>query len=300
MLDAPLGAARVNHVVATTTFAGGRGFHLSAAVASAGRPTLAIMPAMTGGPVDERLRASGVPYRAVPLPHQARTNVTVAHGGVATLFREPGNSVQPEAITAMVSAVMSSSPGADWVVLCGSLPPGAPHDLYRRMCQIAHGVGAKVALQTTGPALDLALSSDGDCAPDVLALNARQLGEVTSQDLNDTTGDTLVEIAAAHVQGLRDAGVRRVLLTLGAVGGIISGPHGSWYARSEAIPVATASGRGATALAGYLMAHEDGANDADALARAMQYGTARTLLEGSQTPTPEDADRVAVLISPLP
>lgn len=300
LLAAPLDPLGVNHVISSTTFGGGRGYHLAAAVNRAGREALAVMPALSGGPLEEHLRASGVPHRIVPVSHPARNNVTVSHGGITTLFREPGIPLEPESVSSIVSAVMAQSPGADWLALCGSLPPGAPLDLYRRLCRIAHGVGARVALQTTGPALGVALESDGDCRPDVLSLNARQLGEITGQRLNETTGDSLVEIATGHVQELRALGFQRVLLSLGEVGGIVSGPEGAWYARSEAVPAVTASGRGATALAGYLMARSDGGSDADALTRAMQYGTARAMLPGDATPGPDDADAVAVLTSALP
>ncbi|MFV0451044.1 MAG: 1-phosphofructokinase family hexose kinase [Propioniciclava sp.] len=299
LLAGPLEPNGVNHVVSSSVFPGGRGFHLSAALARAGHPTLAVMPAMVGGPLEERLRGSGVPHQIVPIARPVRTNVTVSHEGSATIVREPGTPLEPETITSMVSAMMANSPGASWVVLCGSLPPGAPHDLYSRLCQIAHGVGARVAVQSTGQTLETAVAAEGECRPDLLALNARQLTQLTTEPMTGSD-EAQLATAARGVRGLIEAGIPRVLVTLGRVGGIVGGPEGSWHARSEAIPVVTATGRGATALAGYLMARQDGATAAEALSRAMSYGTARTMLEGSRTPSPEDADAVYVHTTELP
>ncbi|MFV0407630.1 MAG: 1-phosphofructokinase family hexose kinase [Propioniciclava sp.] len=299
LLAGPLDPVGVNQVIASTIFPGGRGFHVSAALAAADRSTLAVMPAMKGGPLDERLRRSGVPHQIIPVPRHARTNITVTHNGVATVFSEPGIALEPETVTAMVSSMMAHSPGASWVVLCGSLPPGAPLDLYQRLCQIAHAVGAKVAVHTAGPALTATANATGDCTPDVLALNTRQLGHFIDQDLTTLPADDLLPAAQAALRSLSDAPVPRILLTLGAAGGILAGPEGAWHSRSEEIPVVTATGRGATALAGYLMARDDGAEDPEALTQAMAYGTARTTMDGAVTPTPADADGMGVRTSPI-
>ena len=70
--------------------------------------------------------------------------------------------------------------------------------------------------------------------------------------------------------------------------------------RAPSVPVATgAAPAGDSALAGYLLARLDGAEDADALARAVAYGTACVLLPGANVPQPEQAAAVTVLVSSL-
>lgn len=300
LLSAPLDPEGINHVVAASTIPGGRGVHVTAVVRRAGRPSLAILPMKPRGHLADVLHEAGIPTRIVPVGHNERVNITLSHEGSTTVLREPGQMLGPETVTAMMSAVMAGCPGASWLALCGSLPPGAPVDLYVRMARVARGVGVRVAVQATGPGLEAVLAHSPRDAPDLLVLNARQFSRATGADLTDCRGEDRVVTAARHVDDLLHHGVPRLLVTLGEDGAISADASGVWYARSQPVSVATAIGRGAAALAGYLMAHNDGEAEPDRLARAVAYGTARTGLPGSEAPSPADADAVAVLVSELP
>ena len=291
-LASPLDPAGVNQAVSSAWFAGGRGVLIADTVHTAGRPALAILPMSKDDPLEAALKRAGTPYRSVPVTHRARTNVSLIHDDVATLIREPGHPIGPETVTSMVSAVMASCPGATWLALCGSLPPGAPVDLYQRLTQLAHDVGVKVAVQTTGPALQSALARP-DAAPDLLVLNSRQLGEATGTDLQGLDDEAHVAAAIAQVDPLLAGGIPQVLVTLGAHGALHAGAEGLWHATAEQIEVRYPVGRGAAAVAGYLMACDDGRPTPERLARAVAYGSARTRLEISRVPTPQDADSIA-------
>ena len=298
-LAASLDPRGVNQAVSSAWFAGGRGVHIAGTVHGAGRPALAILPMSKDDPLEAALKRTGTPYRTVPVAHRARTNVSLIHDDVATLIREPGHPIDPETVTSMVSAVMASCPGASWLALCGSLPPGAPVDLYQRLTRLAQDVGVKVALQTTGPALQSALGHPDD-APDLLVLNTRQLGEATGTDLTgldelaaDEHPQAHVAAAVAQVTQVLPRGIPQVLVTLGACGALHASAEGIWHATAERIAVRYPVGRGAAAVAGYLMACNDGRPTPERLARAVAYGSARTRLEISRTPAPQDADDIA-------
>lgn len=299
LLAGPLTAQSVNHVLTSSSVAGGRGVHLAATLHRAGRRTLAILPAHHDDPIVHALRDSGLPHRLVPIDHRARTTVTVTNEGASTIIREAGLAMPPEAVTAMMSAVMGACPGASWLTLCGSLPPGAPADLYPRMTRMAQRVGAQVAVQTSGRALSCVLEHTADAAPDLLTLNARQFAEATGVPLEHDDGYARVVSAARHVASLLDLGIKRVLVTLGEHGAISASANGVWYARTENAPVITAVGRGAAATAGWLMACEDGAAEPDRLARALAYAVARGAQEGGDAPDPAAAAAVAVTLSEL-
>ncbi|WP_232549610.1 1-phosphofructokinase family hexose kinase [Propioniciclava soli] len=300
LLAGPLETSVVNHVVSSSAHPGGRGVQLSGTVHRAGRPTLAIFPAASNDPLVAAVRATGIPFRTIPIGHLARTNFTMVTSGLSTLIREPGHPLAPESVTAMVSTIMASSPGADWLALCGSLPPGSPADLYVRMGRAAHGVGVKVAVQTSGGSLDSVVSHADTDAPDLLTMNMRQFAEVTGIDLTGLDGDDRVTTAARHIHALTDAGLPRVLVTLAADGALLATPHGRWYARSEVTATVTAIGRGAAAMGGYLMAEIDGAAEPERLRQALAYATARSGKTGSEAPSPADAAAIDVLVSELP
>ena len=50
--------------------------------------------------------------------HRSRANLTVAHpDGTTTLFNEPGEPMTHENVTALVSALMATLPGASWLLV---------------------------------------------------------------------------------------------------------------------------------------------------------------------------------------
>lgn len=300
LLAGPLEASEVNHVVTSSSHPGGRGVQLAGTVHRAGRPALAIFPASVHDPLVAAVRDSGIPFKTVNVDHLARTNFTVVTAGLSTLIREPGHPMAPESVTAMVSTVMASCPGADWLALCGSLPPGSPADLYVRMGRAARGVGVKVAVQTSGGSLESVLAHAPKDAPDLITMNMRQFTDATGVDLTHLEGDDRVAVAARNIRALTEAGLPRVLLTLAAEGAILSTRSAQWYARSEAIPAVTAIGRGAAAMGGYLMTELDGAPEPERLRAALAYATARSGKSGSEAPSPEDAAAIEVMVSELP
>lgn len=300
LLAGPLEVRGVNHVVSSSSHPGGRGVQLAGTVHRAGRPVVALFPAATHDPLVAAVRATGTPFRTIGVGHRARTNVTLVTTGLSTLIREPGHPMAPESVTAMVSTVMASCPGADWLALCGSLPPGSPADLYVRMARAARGVGVQVAIQTSGGSLESVLAHASSDAPDLLTMNMRQFAEVTGIDLTEIEGEERVATAARHVHALTDTGLPRVMVTLAADGAVLATTHGRWYARSQTAPTVTAIGRGAAAMAGYMMAEIDGEPEAERLRLALAYATARSSKTGSDAPSPEEAAAIEVFVSELP
>ena len=114
---------------------GGKGVNVSRALAAQGSATLAVLPA--GGPeghlMEELLDAAGVARRSVPVAGSLRMNISVLEpDGTTTKLNEPGPHLSPAEVEALLEATLAAAEdeGAAWVVGCGSLPPGAPTDLY--------------------------------------------------------------------------------------------------------------------------------------------------------------------------
>lgn len=296
-LAGSLQAGGVNRLGWVTTQAAGKGVNLSVAVDSARHPTLAIVPCDAGDPLAAALQERRVPARTVQVGHRARTNLTIAHpDGTTTKINEPGEAMTPENVSALAMTLMGTLPGASWLALCGSLPPGAPVDWYTRLTQMAREVGVRVALSTHGQALDAVMSGLPDAAPDLLSLNAGALTQVTGIDVVGAQARGEVEPAVDAVRQLVGSGVRRVLTTLGPLGAVLGTARGIWHADAAPVQVVSAVSSGDAALAGCLLALEKGAPDADALARAVAYGTACVGLPGSEVPSPDEADAIEVRV----
>lgn len=289
-----------NQLGGVTTQAAGRGVNVSRAVHIAGKSTLAVLPLDPDDPLTEALRARGVPNCPVPVGRNARTNLAVHHpDGTVTRFVEPGEPITPENVSALVSALMAAVPETDWLALCGSLPPGAPSDWFVRLTQLAHEVGVPVAVDTHGKALTAVMSALPSTAPDVFSPNATELQQASGIELINALqhGDTGPAVAAA--ESLVALGIPNVLATIGRMGALLATAQGTWCATAAPVEVVSPVGAGDSALAGYLLARLEGADEPTALTRAVAYGTACVLLPGANVPQPAEASETAVTVTRL-
>ena len=109
-------------------------------------------------------------------------------------------------MNAVSIAVRQTVGSADWLVASGSLPPGAPAGVYADLVRSLAGSGIRVAIDTSGWALDAVLAA----GPDLVKPNRDELAEMAGRPLL-TIGD-VIEAASR----LRDLGAGTVLASLGA------------------------------------------------------------------------------------
>ncbi|MEU8481886.1 1-phosphofructokinase [Streptomyces sp. NPDC048641] len=266
---------------------GGKGVNVSRAVAAAGARTLAVLP-LGGAPgalVAELLDAQGISVASVPVAGQTRSNIALAEpDGTLTKINAPGPELTPEEAESLLSVVGERSAGAAWTACCGSLPRGLAPSWYAELVARAHAAGARIALDTSGPALLAALRE----RPDVVKPNAEELAEAVGRPLA-TVGD-----AVKAAEELRELGARAVLASLGADGQLLVDGSGAWFATAPVDTVRSNVGAGDSSLAGFLIA---GGTGPRALASAVAHGAAAVQLPGSAMPTPADLNPDAVTLT---
>ncbi|WP_155058509.1 1-phosphofructokinase [Streptomyces blattellae] len=266
---------------------GGKGVNVSRAVAAAGQRTVAVLP-LGGAPgalVADLLDAQGIEVAPVPVAGATRSNIALAEAdGVLTKINAPGPELSADEQELLFETVRSRSQDADWVACCGSLPRGLAPSWYAELVARAHAVGARIALDTSGPALLEALRE----RPDVVKPNAEELAEAVGRPLA-TVGD-----AVKAAEELREMGARAVLASLGADGQLLVDGAGAWFGSARVDAVRSNVGAGDSSLAGFLIA---GGSGAEALASAVAHGAAAVQLPGSVMPTPGDLDPAAVTVT---
>lgn len=126
---AELRRGEVNRAEAVRLDPGGKGVNVARALAAAGTPTVALLPA--GGLVGERLAdllaPEGVPVVAVPIAGTTRSNITLVEAdGTTTKINEPGPEISPPS-SRRSNAAPSSWPHArnGWCAAEAS-PPAYP------------------------------------------------------------------------------------------------------------------------------------------------------------------------------
>ncbi|GHF17294.1 1-phosphofructokinase [Streptomyces griseoluteus] len=266
---------------------GGKGVNVSRAVAAAGRRTLAVLP-LGGAPgalIAELLDAQGIEVAPVPVAGATRSNIALAEAdGVLTKINAPGPELTPAEEESLLAAVRTHSADAHWIACCGSLPLGLAPSWYADVVARAHSGGARIALDTSGPALLQALGA----RPDVVKPNAEELSAAVGRRLV-TVGD-----AVKAAEELRTMGARAVLASLGADGQLLVDGEGTWFGTAPVAAVRSNVGAGDSSLAGFLIA---GGSGPEALASAVAHGAAAVQLPGSVMPTPADLDPASVTVT---
>jgi 1-phosphofructokinase len=263
---------------------GGKGINVSRALAAHDLPTRAVVT--IGGAEGEHLvtllRETGIEIVPVPVQGAIRSNITVVEpDGTTTKFNEPGAQLSPEELAAVFDAVKGAVKSADWLVASGSLPAGTPASFYADLVSMLAGSATKVAVDTSGPALEAVL----DAGPSLVKPNRDELAEVTGKRLG-----TIADVVEAASR-LRDLGAGAVLASLGADGAVLVDDQGAIHGRTPAVPQLSSVGAGDAMLAGFLAG---GGSGADALVEALAWGAAAVLQPGSGMPSPRDIDRAAI------
>ena len=286
-LVSPLVPGEVQAAAAAREDAGGKGINVARVVAASGVPTLAVLPLAADDPFAPALHASHVPARAVPVRGHVRANVTITDpDGVTTKLNLPGAPLSARDVAALVEAVVEASGGAAWLVLAGSLPPGAGDSLYVEIIAAVRrrwGADApRIAVDTSGAALRAVVEQ---ASPDLIKPNDEELAELAGATLEP--GDLSAAVLAV-ARTLVPAKVAGALITLGAAGAVLVTADGAWQCTPPRIRVVSTVGAGDSSLAGYLLADVAGVPPEDRLRRSVQYGAAAASLPGTQAPTPVD------------
>lgn len=199
------------------------------------------------------MREIHLTHRAVPTGTPARINLTLAEGdGTTTKINAPGPELAPKLLQSLVSEIGRETVGAQWAVLSGSLPPGAPAGWYADVIAQVAGEGLSIAVDTSGAPLREAVRREARRI-DVIKPNAEELADLVGVDPASLTSvDAVVAADASPIQ-----------------------------ARSTV-------GAGDSALAGYLLGALDDLDPAKRLSLAVAYGSAAAALPGSTMPGPSD------------
>ncbi|MGH9222246.1 MAG: 1-phosphofructokinase [Acidimicrobiales bacterium] len=267
---------------------GGKGVNVARALVVNGVAACAVLPlgGRDGRLLADLLDEQGLTYRPVPVNATTRCNIAVSDArGTVTKLNTPGAGLSADDIARLVEATAAELPGAAWLVGCGSLPAGAPVDLFATLAERARHAGVRVAVDTSGPPLAAAL----EAGVDLVKPNLAELCELVGRPLA-----TLDDVVAA-ADGVRKRGAAAVLVSLGAAGAVLVDDGEPWLAVPPPVIARSDVGAGDVALAGFLAA---GAAGREALRNAVAWGAAAVSLPGTVVPGPERIDAPRVSLRP--
>lgn len=287
-LASPLERGAVLRAESVTSQSAGKGVNISRAAVTAGIPTIAVLPAVKDDPYVLELLRDGIDCRPERPAGPVRVNLTITEpDGTTTKINAPGAGVSSTDLDRLEQAVHQRAAQARWVVLAGSLPPGAPVDWYAELVAGLAGTSARVAVDTSdAPLRALAAQvAGGGEAPDLMKPNGEELASLTGGDAARIEADPAAAAAAAAL--LVEQGVGAVLATLGGNGAVLVTAEGAWHATPPPTTVVSTVGAGDSSLFGYLLGDLRGVEPAERLRLAVAYGSAAAGLPGTTIPGPD-------------
>ena len=295
-LPAALERGSVQRAASVLSQAGGKGVNISRASVSAGVPSIAVLPAPEDDPFVLELLAAGIDCRPVDHPGDLRVNITISEpDGTTTKLNSPGPEMTAATMAGLTDALHRRAAPDVWVVLAGSLPPGAPAGWYADLVVALRDTGARIAVDTSDAPLRELVARLPEAAPHLMKPNGHELASFLGGDGDALEADPCAAARAART--LVDRGVQSVLATLGAHGAVLVTAEGAWHATPPPTEVVSTVGAGDSSLFGYLLGAIEDRSPASRLACAVAYGSAAAGLPGTTIPHPAqvDPERVSVV-----
>jgi 1-phosphofructokinase family hexose kinase len=209
-----ISAGGVIRLSSVTAYPGGKGVHVAQTCGMLGEAVRLVgLIDDAHQPMFERvLGERAVTFHGVRMAGRLRTCYAIrdANGSITELL-ESGPPIEPDIITQLERAFLIASEGAGAAVLSGSLPSSAPVSLYAKLIARLHNRVPHVIVDTSGAALEEALSS----GPTVVKPNREEASRLIGRELStlDDAMDAVREIARR--------GSRAAIISLGANGAAV-------------------------------------------------------------------------------
>ncbi len=288
-------SARIDQVIADRKLrctdprwdAGGGGVNVARVVHELGGDVKALFLAggATGAQLCELLAQAGVPHEVVSIAGTTREDVTILEETAGRLFRfvMPGPQVTEDECGRCIETLEAMLDDTTLVVASGSLPPGAPVDVYARLARAARMRGARLFVDTSGAALVEAAKEPLF----LLKCNLAELSELTGRPIE---GQGQLEDAA---NALVARGIEHVVISMGSAGALLAS-RGQSQRRFPAITVRVVSkvGAGDSMLGGIVYSLATGSSMPEAVELGMATGAAAVMAPGTQLCRREDVTRL--------
>jgi 1-phosphofructokinase len=277
----------VNRARGASLHAGGKGVNVASCLADWGLEVTAagILGTDNAGVFELLFAAKRIAGAFLHVPGETRTNIKLSHDGETTDINLPGLTATPEAARRVLRTVLAAAGQSGLVVLAGSLPGGLPPETYATMIEALNGAGARVLLDSSGPALERALAARH--LPFCIKPNRAELEAYCGQRLER---DSSLIAAARRLIAL---GVGLVVISLGAEGALFVTQAAALHARLPAIKAASTVGAGDAMVAG-ITAALAASQELENIARlATAFAVAKLGLPGPNLPPRAEILRLA-------
>ena len=195
----------------------------------------------------------------------------------------PGSALHRAEWEAVLDKLATLAGKPKFVVASGSVPPGVPEDFFARVARHAKQLGAQCVVDTSGPALKMALTE----GVTLIKPNLVELSDLVGAPL-DTDDARVAACRRLTIEGRAEA----VALTLGEQGALLVTADKAFRAQPFAIEPVSTVGAGDSFLGGLVAALASGHSLHESFRVAVAAGSAAVLSPGTELCSEEDVQRL--------
>lgn len=239
---------------------------------------------------ENALKKENVDFSFVRNEGRARENYKfIDSRAMLTEVNDVGGAITPEKAEEVLRLVRSLSARSNVAVLSGGLPKGLDSNYYGKLAAAVDEKAIKI-VDASGLRIFSALNTGVD------------LVKPNLEELENTIGRTL-ESKEDMLEGcyeLLNRGAKRVLLSLGKLGAVITDGTSNYYCKSLNVAMNSTVGAGDGMVAAAAMALEKGASLQEILRVGVAAGTATVMTVGNVSFTKDKYDEVLSSLHVLP
>ncbi|TGE21056.1 1-phosphofructokinase family hexose kinase [Hymenobacter metallicola] len=266
---------------------GGGGINVSRALRRLGTDSVAVFP--VGGPsgtlLRELLAQEHIQQQPVETVSRTRENFIVVDASTGQQYRfgMPGTPLSAEEQQQILTTLKSLPQVPEFLVISGSLPPGVEPEFVVRIVRAAKGLGIKVVVDTSGPALHQVLEEG-------VYLAKPNVGELSKMAGVDELDNEAVAQAAHKL--VHDGKCDIVVVSLGAQGACVVTRDLVDHIPAPAMKKRSTVGAGDSMVAGLVHGLSQGLSVRETVRLGVACGSAATMNPGTELFKPADADKL--------
>ncbi len=279
-----LNIGKTNIVKSKTLSFTGKALNVAIGVARLGHEayTTGLMYNENGYMFESALDKEGIPFTFVWNKGRVRENYKfIDSRSMLTEINDVGEEVGKEKTEEVLGMVRMLSARSGVTVLSGGLPRGVEDSYYGRLARAVDSKSLKI-VDATGQRMFAALEQEVD----LVKPNLDELENMLGRHISNK------EEMLAACKELLDRGAKRVLLSLGKQGAVITDGKETYYCKSLNVAVNSTVGAGDGMVAAAAIKLEQGASLQDILRAGVAAGTATVMTAGQVSFTKEKYNEV--------
>ncbi len=276
-----LAPGAVNRMKSVRMDPGGKGINVSKTLNMLGEQSRAvgILGGNTGVWIEETLKSAGIVTDFVMVEHSTRTNLKLLDciSADTTDINEPGATVTESTLNTVKERLLAGLAKDDIVVFSGSLPPGAPAELYGEWAGMCRELGAKAFVDADGESFRHAIGS----VPYAVKPNQHELSRLFGREL------TSIEDLTICGMWLIDRGVRLAAISLGGDGALFLSENACYRGYGLKVEAKSTVGAGDSMMAALAFGEARGMDFKETARLAIAVSAASVMQSGSQSADPD-------------